>query len=409
MRPPRLVYVVTHPVTADVLLRGQLTFMREHGFDVTVIGAPGPELERVRTRELVETVAVPMVRDSDPKRDLVSLGRLTRAMRAIRPDIVNAGTPKAGLLGMLAATAAGVPIRIYLLRGLRMETATGMMRRILSLTERVASACAHDVVCVSRSLLRLAVDGGFVPKSKGSVVGDGSSNGVDTSLYRRSPELRARGNTLLAELGIGADDPVIGFIGRLARDKGVRELLDAFAIVRRDVPAAKLVLLGGELAGEVAERTLVERIRATPNVVATGTIADLSPYYARIDVLAAPTYREGFPNVILEASSAACPVVAFRSTGVVDAIADGETGTLVDQGDVGGLARGICDYLRSPALALAHGTAGRRRAEARYERHIVWSAWLEAYRERLARHGLPAPAAPQPQPGRETRDGAMAR
>jgi glycosyltransferase involved in cell wall biosynthesis len=392
MRRPRLVYVVTHPVTADVLLRGQLGFMREHGFDVTVIGSPGPELDRVRERERVETLGIPMLRHNDARQDAISLVNLTRALRRLRPDIVNAGTTKAGLLGMIAARAVSVPIRIYLLRGLRLETASGLMRQVLGVTERIASACAHDVTCVSPSLLRLSVDGGFIPARKACVIASGSSNGVDTERFRRTAELRQQGAALLAERGIGPHDPVVGFVGRLARDKGIHELLDAFEVVRRESPAAKLVLLGGDLANEVGEPELVARVRATPNVVTTPTIADLAPYYARIDVLAAPTYREGFPNVLVEAASAEVPVVAFRSTGVVDAVVDGETGVLVAQGDAAGLAEGVLGYLRSPERSRAHGRHARQRTEKLYERHAVWAAWLEAYRARLQRLGLPLPA-----------------
>lgn len=387
-------YVVTHPVTADVLLRGQLTFMREHGFDVTVIGAPGPELDRVREREQVDVVGLPMARQTDPRQDPVSLARLIRILRRIRPDIVNAGTTKAGLLGMLAARATGVPIRIYLLRGLRLETAKGIMRPILAMTERIASACAQDVICVSPSLMRLSVGGGYIPSEKASVVGDGSSNGYDTERYCRSPELIAKGEALVRELGVAPGDKVIAFVGRLAWDKGITELLDAFEIVRREVPKVKLLLLGGDLGDEVAEDHLVARVRSTPGVIATGRIADLAPWYARMDALAFPSFREGFPNVPAEAGSAEVPVAGFRSTGVVDVIDDGKTGTLVKPGDVGGLARALVAYLRSPELARAHGRAARARVEAKWERHAVWRAWLEAYRTRLEARGLPLPVRP---------------
>ncbi len=397
MRRPRLVYVVTHPVTADVLLRGQLTFMREHGFDVTVIGAPGPELDRVRERERVDVVGLPMARQTHPRQDPVSLARLVGILRRIRPDIVNAGTTKAGLLGMLAARAVNVPVRIYLLRGLRLETAKGIMRPILAVTERIASACAHDVVCVSPSLKRLSVDGGYIPADKASVVGEGSSNGYDTERYRRTPELVEKGQALASELGVQPDDRVIAFVGRLAWDKGITELLDAFEIVRREIPKTKLLLLGGDLGDEVAEDHLVARVRSAPGVIATGRIADLAPWYARMDVLAFPSYREGFPNVPAEAGSAEVPVVGFRSTGVIDVIDDGRTGTLVTPGDVEGLARGLIAYLRSPELGRAHGRAARARVEAKWERHAVWSAWLEAYRSRLAARALPLPL-PMPAP-----------
>lgn len=391
MRRPRLVYVVTHPVSADVLLRGQLAFMREQGFDVTVVAAPGELLERVAGREKVDTVALPMARGSEPHRDLGALARLVHIFRELRPDIVNAGTPKAGLLGMMAARIARVPVRIYLLRGLRLETVTGPMRSILAITERIAAGCAHDVACVSPSLLRLSVDGGYIPRSKAIVVGEGSSNGVDTERFRKTDALRAEGERRMAELGISSSDRVVGFVARLVSDKGVVEALDAFARIRTEVTNAKLVLLGGDLGDESIDAELLQKVRGADGVVSTGHISDLAPYYARMDVLAFPSYREGFPNVPLEAACAEVPVVAFRSTGVVDAIADGVTGTLVDQGDTAALARGIVAYLKSPILTASHGSAARARAERSFSRGAVWDAWLALYRERLEQRGLPLP------------------
>ncbi len=391
MRRPRLVYAVTHPGTADILLRGQLAFMREHGFDVTLIASPGPELERVRDRERVETIGVAMAREPDPLRDAASLARLAPLVAKLRPDVLNASTPKAGLLGMVAARAARVPVRIYLLRGLRLETARGTLRRVLSTTERLASACAHDVVCVSASLMRAAVDGGYVPARKASVVGRGSSNGVDAARFARTSERVAAGKAWSAGLGVADDERVIAFIGRCANDKGIADLLDAFRIVRREHPRVRLALIGGALAGENVDPALEARIRETPGVIATEPVTDLGPAYARIDVLAFPSLREGFPNVPLEAACAEVPVVGYRSTGVIDAVEDGVTGTLVAQHDVDGLARALLAYLADRELVARHGRAGRLRAERDFDRTAVWTAWLDAYRTRLARAGLPVP------------------
>lgn len=388
---PRLVYVTTHPVTADLLLRGQLAFMRERGFDVTAISSPGAELDRVRERERVRCVGVPMPREIGPRADVIALARLTSSMRKIAPDIVNAGTPKAGLLGMVAARFLRVPIRIYLLRGLRLETATGAVRSILASTERIASACAHDVACVSPSLLRISVDGGYIPSKKAIVIGGGSSNGVDTDHFRRSSDLRAHGGELLAKLGVRPDDRVIGFVGRPANDKGIAELLESFSRVQQEVSNAKLVLLGGGLAGDVPDDRIARRIARTDGVLVTGRIDDLRPYYARMDVLAFPSLREGMPNAVLEAASAEVPVVAFRSTGVVDAVVNGETGALVERGDIEALADGLARYLRSDDLSRGHGKAARARVIQRFERRAVWASWLEAYCSRLEARGLPLP------------------
>lgn len=390
MLRPRLVHVVTHPVTADLFLRGQLAYLERAGFDVTVVSSPGRELERVGEREGVRTVAVPMARGPHPT-DAASLARVVRVLRKLKPDIVNASTPKAGLLGMLAARALAVPIRIYLLRGLRLETERGPLRAVLSASERLAAACAHDVLCVSPSLLRAAVEGGHIPRSKARVVGAGSSNGVDVERFRRDADLRSTGRRHLQALGVGADDPIVLFVGRFARDKGIADLITAFAAVRAEFPRAKLVVLGGDLADESIDADLVRLVKGAAGVVATGRIDDLAPYYAAADVVAFPSLREGFPNVPLEAASAELPVVGYRSTGVVDAIVDGVTGRFVEQRSSVALGGAIAEYLRSPDLAAAHGRAGRERVVREFRRVDVWRAWLEEYTRQLGAKRLPLP------------------
>jgi glycosyltransferase involved in cell wall biosynthesis len=370
-------------VSADKLLDGQLRFMSARGFDVTVVTTGGPELARVGAREGVRTVAVPMERPIHLKRDVASLSHMLAAFRKLRPQIVNASTPKAGLLGMLAARALRVPVRIYLLRGLRLETASGTLRKVLSATERMASACAQEVVCNSESLMRAAVEGGHIPREKAHVLGLGSSNGVDAARWRRTEERIARGRELARNVGIADDERVIGFVGRVDPDKGIGDLLDAFIRVRARHPKTRLLIVGGGFAND-NDAALARRIEHADGVVAFGKSDELAPLYARFDVLAFPSYREGFPNVPLEAACAEVPVVGFRSTGVLDAVVDGVTGRLVPVRDVVALADAIDGYLGDEAVRIAHGRAGRARAEASFSRAAVWTLWERHYRERLA-------------------------
>lgn len=373
-------YVVTHSVTVDTLLRGQLSFMREQGFDVSVVSSPGPELRRVREREGVTTYAVPIARAIHPVEDLRSVWALRGVLARVRPHILNASTPKAGLLGMLAAQTAGTPARIYMLRGLRLETATGKLRQVLALTERVATTCAHEVVCVSPSLARAAIEGGYAPAAKTRVVADGTSNGVDVARFVKTPKRIQEGRARLEEVGVDAGEDVIGFVGRFDKDKGLAFLLDAFAKLRETHPRARLVLIGAGFADDT-DPVFERRVREARHVVVLPKTDDLAPLYAAMKVLAFPSYREGFPNVPLEAACAEVPTVGFASTGVVDAVEDGATGVLVPKDDVAGFVSALARYLDGDELRSAHGRAAKVRAMQFFSRERVWQAWADHYRE----------------------------
>ncbi len=382
---PRLALVATHPMTFRFLLRGQLDYLARHGFEVFAISSPGPLLERVAAEEGVTAPGVPMSRSITPLGDLLAALRLTRLLRRLRPDIVNAGTPKAGLLGMLAARLAGVPIRVYTLRGLRLETARGWRRRLFAAGERLASRSAHRVVCVSESLRRRYLELGLGSAARSRVLGAGSSNGVDVERFRpasgggEEQELRRR-------LGVSARELLIGFVGRLTRDKGIVDLSEIFQSGPLEShPEARLLLLGDFEPGDPVPAPLRRRLADDPRVILTGFVDDSAPYYRVLDLLAFPSYREGFPNVPLEAAASGLPVAGYAATGTVDAVEDGTTGTLVPVGDRTALAAAIAAYLERPDLRRLHGTAGRRRAQERFARERVWELWSAEYRSLLER------------------------
>lgn len=380
---PKLVHIVTSALSVDVLLHGQLRALAAAGFAVTVITSPDPGLERIAQREGVSIVPVRMEREMNPLKDWLSLVRLYRALREIRPEIVTASTPKASLLGMVAAGIAGVPFRVYQQWGMRLETTSGWKRRVLLATEWITSRVAHQVVCNSFSLRDAFLRLGLAPASKVTVLGAGSGNGVDTERFYPPSSTDTETRYLRQALGFDTDDVVIGFVGRLTRDKGICDLLVAFDEIARAVTGARLLLVGDFETGDPLPAEIIERIARDDRIVATGFVNDTAPYYRTMNLLAFPSYREGFPHAPLEAAASALPVVGYRATGTVDAVVDGETGILVEVGDSMALAQALGGLLEDPALAQEMAAAARKRAVRLYDSRKVWQCWADFYWERL--------------------------
>src|ERR1017187_372990 len=317
---PHIVVGITNSQTC-LTLTGRLRALREAGFRVTLVSSPGELLDRTAAREGVESIAIPMQREIAPLADLVSLVRLWWLLLRLRPDMTEFSTPKAGLLGTLAAMFCGVPRRIYMLRGLKLETCTGYKRRILLIAERLASACAHVVLCNSDSLRAEALALGVAPAAKLLLLGEGSSNGVDVERFSPGPsDVRDR-------LGLPRGVTGLGFVGRLTRDKGLPELIEAFDTILKAEQEAHLLLVGWFDASEDAlSAGLRTRIERHPHIHCTGFVADTAPYYRAMDLMVLPTWREGFPNVVLEAAATGIPVVTTLSTGSRDSVVPEVTG-----------------------------------------------------------------------------------
>ena len=385
---------VLHSVTVSlslVLLRGQLSYLRAAGFHPAVVCGPGPQAEEMRESDSIPVFTVEMEREISPLKDLVALVRASQLVRRLRPMISNSGTPKAGLLVGLAAWFNRVPCRIYTLRGLRVETASGPKRWLLWLTERIACACAHRVICVSPSLRQRAVELGVVPPEKTIVLASGSSNGVDPSRFSSTPERLADAAEVRRRLSIDSYRAVIGYVGRLTSDKGVAELMTAFGLVRQRFPSAALLLVGSYERGDPVPPETRAAIESDLGVIRVDFTSEIATYYFVMDMLVLPTHREGFPNVVLEAQAASRPVVTTSATGALDSVCDGVTGVVVPVGDAIALADALMKLLSNRDLAQRMGRAGRERVIRQFRHETTWEALVGFYRELLQQRGMPAP------------------
>lgn len=387
-RPIRLVHVFTVATSLD-FLRGQVRYVSSQGFQVHLVAAPdGDLMARFADSEGATAHEVPMTRSLTPLRDLRSLVAVWRIIRVQSPDIVHASTPKGGLLGILAASVHRVPVRIYHMHGIRGMTMTGWRRMLLMTAEWLTCRLASQVLCVSQSARMSAVEARLCAPEKIVVLGAGSCNGVDAG-HRFNPDQWPLAQTthLRRQLGIPEGCPVVGFIGRVVREKGIVELAGAWQQLATDYPNGYLLIIGPLEEGDPVPIETLNMLRAHHRVRFVEKIDDPAPYYAIMDVVALPTHREGLPNVPLEAAAMRVPVVATRVTGCVDAIVDGQTGTLVPPFSPEQLAKAISTYLASPNLARQHGTNGRHRVLKDFVPQHLWERVVDLYRSSLSRVG----------------------
>ena len=377
----KLLHATTVPATLN-FLRTQPAHLAAHGIEVTLLSSPGEELESIAEEEGARAIAVPMHRGFSVGADLSTLRRLVGILRRERPDIVHAHTPKAGLLVTLAARMAGVPLCIYQIHGLRFLTTSGLQRAVLKTTERIATSAAHRVLVVSPSVLALAEDEHVLRRGKG----------VDLEAF--APEsLQDGAAAVRAELGIPADAPVVGFVGRLAADKGVADLAAAWARVREEHPSAHLLMLGDPEDGDPVDPAVLERLAQDLRAHLVGHQAEVRPYYAAMTVLALPSAREGFPQTLLEGSAMGLPTVGSDVPGVRDAVQHGVTGLLVPFHAPDALAEALLGLLRDPIRRAAFGAAGRRWARSGFDQGEVRERFLEFYLRTAVERGIPLPSA----------------
>jgi len=354
-RRPVALVTATIPVTIAGFHREIIRQIQAQGYDVCVVSSPDPELEKVRDEMGVRIRGLRMAREISPLADLLALISWVWVCLAERPSLMVSATPKASLLSLLAARATGVRRRLYCLVGLRLEGELGRRRRLLTLMEKITSWASTEVVANSPSLAARYAELQLAPQRKLRQTRPGSDHGVDTGYFSpRPPDL-----DLADALGIDRSVPVVGLVGRLTRDKGVETLIDAMGLLQADGIACQLLVVGPQ--NEPDSAAFLSTLSCMGDrVVAVGSVDDVRPYFALMDVHLLPSLREGFPNVVLEASAMGLPTIATDATGAIDSVKDGVTGLLVKTRDPRGLADAITALLGDPALAARLGAEARR-------------------------------------------------
>ncbi|MHA4842625.1 glycosyltransferase family 4 protein [Flavitalea antarctica] len=379
----KIIRITTVPISLKVLLKKQLRFMSAY-FEVIGVSSPGKTLGEVSEQEGIRTVGVNMTRAITPVQDLKAIWKLYRLFKKEKPAIVHTHTPKAGLLGMLAGRLAGVPVRLHTVAGLPLVEATGKKRLLLENVEKLTYGAATKVYPNSRNLANFILKRKFCSPAKIKVLGNGSSNGIDTSFFSRTPALDQTAADLKQALGIVSTDFVFVFIGRLVRDKGIEELVEAFKKLKDKFPAVKLLLVGPfEPELDPISEQITAAISQDNRITLVGFQQDVRPYYLVSNVLAFPSYREGFPNVPMQAGCFDLPSIVTDINGCNEIIVEGENGLIISPKSVEQLVTAMTKLLEDTALYAHMKSKAREMIVSRYEQKYLWNLILKEYEEQI--------------------------
>ena len=347
-------------------------------YDVVAVSTPDHELQEIAQREGIRVIGVPMSRPIAPLRDLVSLWRLIRVFRRERPTMVHSITPKAGLLSMIAAWICRVPVRLHTFTGLVFPTATGLKKRILILTDRITCACATHIVPEGEGVKADLINYNITRKPL-QVLGYGNIRGIDLDHYRRSPEVMEKALTLRKPNLF-----TFVFIGRVVRDKGIDELVEAFSLLHSEHPQTRLILVGRaeDNLDPVSPHTR-STIASHPAIEAVGNQSDVRPWLAASDALVFPSYREGFPNVVIEAGALDLPSIVTDINGSREIIVHGQNGIIVPPRNAQALLQAMTQFVQNPQATQAMALKARQMIASRFEKSFVQKCLFDYYKQIL--------------------------
>ncbi|WP_271393622.1 glycosyltransferase family 4 protein [Aequorivita sinensis] len=377
---PKLIRITTVPISLEKLLAGQLEFMQSH-FNVTAISADKERLSKLGEANNYNTFHVEMTRKITPLSDLKAVYKLYKYLKKEKPAIVHTHTPKAGIVGMFASWLAGVPNRLHTVAGLPLMEASGNKRTLLDFVEKLTYKFATKVYPNSKGLFDFIVSQNLTKHGKLKIIGQGSSNGINTQHFNPSLFESTR-NTLRKELNILPDSMVYIFVGRLVGDKGINELITAFQSLNASytIPTSRLLLVGPlEAELDPLKEETLKAIENNPNIISVGFQNDVRPYLAAADVLTFPSYREGFPNVVMQAGAMGLPSIVSDINGCNEIIIPNVNGIIIPPKNTKALKEAMVLMQNDTVLFQHLKNNARELIVSRYERQEVWEALLEEY------------------------------
>lgn len=371
------------PLSLRYLLRGQLKHFSSLGYDVLAVSADGPDIAPFIEEEEVPHKVVPMSRAITPFQDLLSIWKLYRLLKKERPHIIHSHTPKAGLIGMIASYFARVPVRIHTVAGLPLMETRGIKRKVLIAVEKITYFFASKVFLNSVALEAFIKAEYYDRPDKTILIANGSSNGIDVDYFKRTEELERKAAKIRADAFIDSNYKVAVFVGRITGDKGINELTRAM----KQLTGVKLLLIGPmEPELDPLEKDTVAEIENNPDIIWYDFQPDVRPYLMAADFLVFPSYREGFPNVPMQAGALGLPSIVTDINGCIEIVEEGINGLIIPPKDGEALTEAIKKMVDEPQMLDSMKENARGKIVERFDRRVVWKAIEEEYNRLIERN-----------------------
>ncbi len=349
-------------------------------FEVTAVSSDDQRLQEFGNKQGVDTFHVDLTRQITPIKDLKAVVELYKFLKKEKPSIVHTHTPKAGIVGMLAARFANVPIRMHTVAGLPLMESSGMKRSVLIIVEKLTYSCATNVYPNSKGLKEFIIKEKLTSKNKLKILGNGSSNGIDTTHFSPNQVSGIEKRQLRKELNITKNDFVFVFVGRLVSDKGINELVEAFTEMSKTHTNSKLLLVGPlETHLDPLLPNTLNEIKNNEAIIYAGFQTDVRPYFATSNALVFPSYREGFPNVVMQAGAMGLPSIVTDINGCNEIIRSDVNGIIIPVKDMQAIYNAMKKLVSDKSYCNKVQVNSRQMIEKNYSQSELWNALLDEY------------------------------